>query len=242
MKTRLRKNHSAMIPTSRWLAYAGAGAATALVSAATADAEIHYSGPVAVAFEADESKTVPFSLDQPGDSMVFKHDTFNGAGMAYFKAVGLRSGAFLGTYSNFSYAYVFRLRAGQPISEGPFTSQAGSGFNFGIMVDESGGSHGIGKWKKRGIGFVGFRFNNGTGVQYGWARVQMGTRINNFRFKVLDYAYADPGESIDAGQTTSGTTDGLAEGSLGWLAVGAAGLAALRRKRRQAAPGSWSGY
>ena len=41
-------------------------------------------------------------------------------------------------------------------------------------------------------------------------------------FKVLDYAYADPGEPIQAGQRSDEPVTGM--GSLGLLAAGAAGL------------------
>ncbi len=30
-----------------------------------------------------------------------------------------------------------------------------------------------GYWSNNGYGFIGFRFNNGAGVQYGWARIRM---------------------------------------------------------------------
>ena len=233
MKTRLQKKRPVTIPRSRWLAYAGAGAATALTGATSAEAEIHYSGRVNVVFLPDDNKSVQFPLDQAGDSLVFEHRTFNGAGGAYFKAVGLASGAFLGTYSQFSYAYVFRIKSrGRYISRGPFTSFAGSGFNFGIMID----SNGLGQWDGRGIGFVGFRFNNGSGSQYGWARVHMKGEKANRAFEVLDYAYADPGEPIVSGQTTSSSWTAMPDkGSLGWLALGAVGLLAWRKGRSRAA-------
>ena len=44
MKARLGKDNLANIPTSRWLAYASATAATALTGAFSLEAEIHYSG------------------------------------------------------------------------------------------------------------------------------------------------------------------------------------------------------
>jgi MYXO-CTERM domain-containing protein len=49
-------------------------------------------------------------------------------------------------------------------------------------------------------------------------------------FKLVDYAYADPGESIKAGQTSS-DEQAPDEGSLGWLALGAVGLFAWRKSR-----------
>ena len=63
-------------------------------------------------------------------------------------------------------------------------------------------------------------------------------------FWLVDYAYADPGEPIRAGQTSSdeqapdqGSTDEQApdQGSLGWLALGAVGLLAWRKSRSRTA-------
>ena len=54
-------------------------------------------------------------------------------------------------------------------------------------------------------------------------------------FKVIDYAWADPGESINAGQTTESdqAADSVPQsGSLGLLALGAIGLSAWRRRRQ----------
>jgi hypothetical protein len=101
-----------------------------------------------------------------------------------------------------------------------------------------------GQWAEPGVGFIGFKFNSGAGIQYGWARVRMGgcTRLNGF--KLIDYAYADPGEAIRAGQgIPRGGEDGQdmsheqgpEEGSLGWLAVGALGLLAWRKNRSRIA-------
>jgi hypothetical protein len=99
---------------------------------------------------------------------------------------------------------------------------------------------GFQQWRDPGVGFVGFRFNSGTGIQYGWARVRMGgtSRLNGF--KLIDYAYADPGEAIRAGEGIpragedgQDMSDGQGpdEGSLGGLAVGAVGLLAWRKSR-----------
>ena len=54
-------------------------------------------------------------------------------------------------------------------------------------------------------------------------------------FILLDYAYADPGEGLRAGQTSEGTlSDEQApdQGSLGGLALGAVGLLAWRKSRK----------
>ena len=83
-----------------------------------------------------------------------------------------------------------------------------------------------------GTGFIGFKFNNGSGDQYGWARVQVGGS-HNFPFKLIDYAYGDVGDTIGAGQKSGHDKPELE--SLGGLALGALGLLAWRKSRVQAA-------
>ena len=94
------------------------------------------------------------------------------------------------------------------------------------------------------MGFVGFRFSSGAGIQYGWARVRMGGTTRNNAFKLIDYAYAEPGEAIGAsggipraGEDGQDMGDRRApdEGSLGGLALGAVGLLAWRKGRSRTA-------
>ena len=77
---------------------------------------------------------------------------------------------------------------------------------------------GQGQWLDRGRGFIGFRWNSGAGFQYGWARITKTTWEDKIRLE--DYAYADPGEPITAGQRSS--NEMVPDiGSLGGLALGA---------------------
>ena len=86
-----------------------------------------------------------------------------------------------------------------------------------------------------GIGFIGFKFNNGSGDQYGWVRIQVkpGVGYPEYNFQLLDYAYGDVGDTIGAGQKSGHDVAGLE--SLGGLALGALGLLAWRKSRAQAA-------
>jgi hypothetical protein len=68
--------------------------------------------------------------------------------------------------------------------------------------------------------------------------------FGGYAFKVFDFAYADPGEPITAGQgIPRGSEDnqdvsadqGTDEGSLGGLALGAVGLLAWRKSRSRTA-------
>src|SRR5882762_4172413 len=104
MKTRLRKDKLVNIPTSRWVAYASASAATALIGATATEAEIHYSGRVDIVFPPNENKSVALPLEQQGNSIFFAH-TVNGGTADFFGAAGLQSGAFAGSYPGFSYAF-----------------------------------------------------------------------------------------------------------------------------------------
>jgi MYXO-CTERM domain-containing protein len=105
---------------------------------------------------------------------------------------------------------------------------------FGLLAGEFSGSFVLPR-----VSFIGFAFNGGAGRQYGWVRVKMSGYNSGNGFEVLDYAYGDPGEPIRIGQTSSPTDAPPKQpvprqGSLGFLALGAVGLA-LWRQRRQAA-------
>ena len=132
----------------------------------------------------------PFRSTNPVTTFLFTHHTF-GRSAAAFQAVGLQSGSFVGL-SLFEYASVYRLKRAQNhyISDGSFAEF----YDFGYLYQLGG----LGQWRKEGISFVGFRFNNGAGRQYGWARVHMGGGPLNWGFIVLDYAYADPGRTDPA--------------------------------------------
>jgi hypothetical protein len=58
----------------------------------------------------------------------------------------------------------------------------------------------------------------------------------DYDFIVLDYAWGDPGETVETGQKTSGNTSRAVTkgGSLGLLATGAVGLKAWRHERSPA--------
>jgi len=230
MKTRLRRNHAAKVSTSRSLAYASAGAATAVAGVASAKAEIHYSGRIDATFRHNDEKTEMFPLDQAGDFIAFEHDlSGQGLGQAYFQVHALANAAFVGTYLGFEYASVSRLTGvGRYVSQGHFVD-----YEFGTMVKGNRGFYLLGQWKEKGTAYVGFRFNSGAGFQYGWARVHMAGKNGNFAFKVLDYAYADPGEPIETGQRSSSLAETPNEGSLGCLALGAAGVSLWRQRRKR---------
>jgi len=226
MKTRQSRRKTAKVSHSRWLAYASASAATALAGSHSAEAAIHYSGPLRVHFPPDENKTKTFPLD-PGDYLFFERDTFVFQ-QALFTCGGNLSDAFRGHASRYGYNhYVSKLAFGENISAGNFENGHGKNPGPGILASSNRSLYS--QWGDAGTGYVGFRFNSGAGIQYGWARVRMVGDPEN-AFTVLDYAYADPGEPIRAGQRRS-TEQIPSEGSLGGLALGAVGLLAWRKSR-----------
>jgi hypothetical protein len=226
----------ASIAKARWVAYAAAGAATALGASHSAECAIHYSGIIKLPFPPFEDNTKTFPLDQPGDFISFERaevgtSFFNATNIAYFRIFGIAAASFRGFRSiTADYRhYVSRLPLGSNVSGGgPFTAQPSFPGDGGILASARF-LFGSQEWQGHGGGFVGFRFDSGAGLEYGWARVRMMGLPEN-AFKVMDYAYADPGEPIRAGQT-SNDEQAVQQDSLGWLALGAAGLLAWRKSR-----------
>jgi hypothetical protein len=118
---------------------------------------------------------------------------------------------------------------GQPVSPGSFFGHRGRDVSAVIVIYDSASNY---PWGRPGTGFIGFRFNTGAGTQYAWARVKM-----HHGAAVVDYAWADPGESLAAGQTSSSgdQVSALPDlDSLGTLAFGAKGVIAWRQARAKA--------
>jgi hypothetical protein len=232
-----RQTESLRVSNARWLAYASAGAATAVVGTHSAEAEIHYSGLIKYHFDGFRSQRHDFRF--PGGALFFDRITnYTGTGFSYngfngHFAIGARDGGVAGFYYTCAYsssvASVSNLGHGDAISQRPFVPDGG----ILMTVDGLGcGGAGRGQFFSNGIGFIGFRFNRGHGVQYGWARI----KVDPFpwqRYEVVDYAYADPGEPIAAGQSSSAEAAKPTEGGLGLLSLGAMGLMAWRRQRRR---------
>jgi hypothetical protein len=230
---RTRSKKPPVITNSRWLAYATAGAASAF-TCANSEASIHYSGIIGEYSGRQRTKSFRLQLDQPGDSFRLRHyvTAFTSSVFAHFGVRGLAGAGFAGAYCprNSDIGSVSKLGRGQFISGRPLLAR-----HSGLL---GGDLSTCGQFDAGDLGFIGFKFNNGNGDQYGWVRIQMGQR---FDFWLVDYAYADPGEPIRAGQKSSNEmvpeeNDEMVpeEGSLGALALGAAGLLAWRKRRSQA--------
>lgn len=230
---KLRQNRSALLSNSRWLAYATAGAATALGAVPAAEAEIHYSGIVDVAVDPPPGQslaTVSLPLSN-GASIQFYVVSFGFSiyNAASFKILGADfQHAFRRKDTGFRSDAVKRLRAGSYVSQGPFFQTKAD--SFGNIVSDYGSP----EWKSGGQGYIGFKFNTGAGTQYGWVRIHIAEwRLT--KIIVREYAWGDPGDTILTGQKSSSGDSVNAlpdEGSLGLLAVGARGLEAWRAQRR----------
>jgi hypothetical protein len=234
---RSRSKKPAAITNSRWLAYATAGAASAFTSANSAEATIHYSGRIGEVFDGCHGDFATFRLNARGVFFRLIDDVFICSspygGGAYFGMFAPYGASFAGFYNACNgynaLASVSRLRRGDLISNRPFV-RAQSG-NIALATVSSCGGGYVGQFGGKGTGFIGFKFNNGSGDQYGWARIQMQSGFNfNQIFRLIDYAWGDVGDRITAGQMSSNEMV-PEEGFLGALALGAAGLVAWRKRR-----------
>jgi len=234
-----RSRKPSVITNSRWLAYATAGAASVFACAHSAEGAIHYSGPIDQEFKGC-ANIATFPLDQPGDFIRLRHTSlgcssgYSGSGL--FNVGGLVGAWIAGFYNNCGFKPISasNLKRGQLISNRPFVPAQRESAYF------AGGCSGGQFTGKNNRGYIGFRFNNGSGDQYGWARIQAGRGILH-HFTLRDYAYGDVGDRIKAGQKSSNErvpeeSDGIVpqEESLGGLALGAVGLLAWRKRRSRA--------
>jgi hypothetical protein len=223
---------STVITNSRWLAYATAGAASAFTCVNSAEATIHYSGLINQIFTGES--VASFRLGRLDEFINFRHfkhyygsHTLDG-GSALFGAASA-AGFYVTCVYDPENASLSNLSRGQAISTRPFVP------NGGILETREGfgcGGAARGQFFQAGVGFIGFKFNNGRGDQYGWARVEMRGYPKN-QFKLIDYAYGDVGDRVRAGQKSSSDAPELE--SLGGLALGAAGLLAWRRRQSKKA-------
>ena len=226
-----RRQKKSLLSKVRWAGYAAAGAATVLGAQEAAEAGIHYFDiDPDVQLDASQlefntqtvSHFIQFSPDQnPQDVLLMKHKGFLQYGSAYGAAKG--SGVGGGQIAGFvrgGYTWAYNLQYGSLVSAKQFKPAGTLAYFFGYPDTSQFGSP--------GIGYVGFSFDVGPGTQYGWLKVDMAGTPHN-AYSLLEYAYADPGEAIAAGQVPE-------PGSLGLLATGAVGLLLWRLKRRGSKP------
>jgi hypothetical protein len=206
-----------------------AAAASTFAGVGSAEAEIHYSGPVDVRLTGNAQASLPLSN---GASLVFE----NGYGGSYYSQAAsvLLKGVISGSARGYDlgasgHNLLSNLRRRENVSAGtflPVTSNPGRGVLFSFET---------GAFKPPAMGFVGFRFNiSGNGTQYGWARIETRRGLHGrLRYDIEDYAWGDVGDAILAGQKQSlqPAKANSVLGFLGLLAFGSQGLDAWRAQR-----------
>lgn len=143
MKTRQSRRQTAKVSHSRWVAYATAGAATALTASQSAEAGIHYT-VVDKKFPRNSYGGKWFQLDQPGDSIYFAHGLY--PEFAGFNVRGIAAAAFRGFPGSLKYSGVSasKLSFGESIATGHFTqaNPVHGVFRAGILANST-----YGQWK-----------------------------------------------------------------------------------------------
>jgi hypothetical protein len=224
--THPRRKAVAQVSNARWVAYATAGAATAVAGVHSAEATIHYSGVINQAVDAASSSSAVFHFNLAAGASFspFFFRVNATSGIAAMGVHGPVSGMINGFLSG--YPYLSRLAAGVNPADHPFVTPGGSAFfpPYGTMAFRGG--YGNDQWLAAGLGFIGLKFNTGAGVQYGWVRIIMNGSPDN-SYTMVDFAWGDVGDTILTGQIPE-------PGSLALLAVGAVGLLAWRKHRAKA--------
>ncbi len=195
----------------RLLAYSLAAGASA-VAAGTTDAAIVYSGLQNIAIGQYSSQNLNLDGDAYNDILlknyVFSGGNYQGAYVSYYpgKVVGFTSGL----------SYVSALSAGTVIDAGNANSQF-----FGSMA--YGANNPNAEFNNVTDAYIGLAFPIGGVNHYGWVRVDVDNAAGTFVIK--DWAYDDvAGQGIEAGAVPE-------PGALSLLAVGAAGVMAMRRRQ-----------
>ncbi|MGH8094270.1 MAG: hypothetical protein ACREIF_12495 [Chthoniobacterales bacterium] len=230
-----KRTRSSSIASDRWAAYAAAGVASMVAVSPSAEAEVHYSGIVNYDFAAHGGQG-SFPLD-PGVNLAMRVGIPQGTSSQPFGHVFVggasANGAFVGQLEAYTSPLASSLPAGVALSRQSFpVSCTFNSSTGGQVCYYSGANIGQGNFQTQGTTFIGFEFTNESGLHYGWARVKL-SGAPRYRFELVDYAWADPGEGLRTGQRRSHTQAEATTkcGSLGLLAVGGAGLKAWRTQK-----------
>lgn len=198
------------------LAYSLAAGAAAGVAASHADAQVVYSGVQDIGIAQFSSQNLNLDGDAYNDILlenyIFGGGNYQGLYVNFFpgKVVGFNAGL----------NYASALNEGDLIDS---STTAGGPFAASMAY---GANNPNAEFNNVDGAFIGLEFPiNGTS-HFGWVRVSIDNAAG--KFVVNDWAYNSvPGEGLLAGQVPEPTT-------LGLLAAGAVGVAALRRRKKAA--------
>ncbi|MEN0109270.1 MAG: PEP-CTERM sorting domain-containing protein [Planctomycetota bacterium] len=188
-----------------------AGAAAG--AAGSADAAIVWSGPQDIDIALGASQPLNLDGDAYTDIFLNNYDfgaPYQGVYVQYFP------GNVVGFFGAF--AYVSALEAGDVIDA---TTTAGGPFQASMAF---GATNPAAEFNNADGAFIGLDFPIGGVTHFGWIRVTIDNAAGEFT--INDWAYQSvPGRGLLAGDTVP------EPGTLGMLAAGAAGVAAMRRRR-----------
>ena len=254
MKTVSKK--SCAVNVGRWMSYAAAGAAATLAVSNEAEATIFYSGTLNTVLNhggtsnLSQPTEVYFYYANPHTSSQFfgslsqRNRTGNrafddvrpGPNVRNFRIVGFKSAAH--PYNGDSH-FATKLGAGVNIGAQVFLPHTQGSITFGSQLPLlAGGTNPSPMQFLPGTtGFLAFEFKLGATQEYGWARLtnipnsngRGGNTSNVNDIKIVDLAYSDSPNFL------TGQTAVPEPATAGLLALGAAGVLAMRVRRNRKA-------